>query len=398
MLFDIIDRIYSDLKLIKPLIEIMNIQKVTLIHYGELSLKGRNRSLFENKLKENIERETGGRVTKYRGRFVLEGGSTSGLRHIFGISWYADAVKAEKDVDGIKRAVFREIERHIKNKATFGVFIKRADKSFPLSSMKFESILGEEISNQYKLKVDLKNPDLSVYVEIADEAYVYFNKYEGLRGLPIDVSGNVLSLLSGGIDSPVASYLMMKRGCRVNFIHFHVFSNNDRVLNTKMKTVLDTLDKYQRNSRIFLVPYYEFEMEILKASNTRGHELILFRRFMVKVAERIALQNGFKALVTGDSLGQVASQTMENISQITSSITIPIFQPLIAYDKQEIIDLAKDISTYECSIEKYKDCCSIVSSNPRTKANSRQVIDFEKKMRIDEVVNKTMEIVSVIEL
>jgi len=376
----------------------METQKVTLIHYGELSLKGRNRSLFENKLKENIERETGGKVTKYRGRFVLEGGNPDSLAHIFGISLYAEAIKSEKNVECIKSTVFREIGQHINDKATFGVFIKRADKSFPVSSMEFESKIGEEISNKYKLKVDLKNPDLSVYVEIADEAYVYFEKREGLRGLPVDVSGNVLSLLSGGIDSPVASYLMMKRGCRVNFIHFHVFSDNDRVLNSKMKTVLDKLDKYQRKSRIFLVPYYEFEMEILKTVNTRGHELILFRRFMVKVAERIALENGFKALVTGDSLGQVASQTMENISQITSNITIPIFQPLIAYDKQEIIDLAKDISTYECSIEKYKDCCSIVSSNPRTKANTRQVIDFEKKMKIDEVINKTMDIVSLIEL
>jgi len=376
----------------------MNTQQVTLIHYGELSLKGRNRNLFENKLKENIERETGGRVTKYRGRFVLEGGNPVGLSHIFGISWYAEAIKAEKDVEGIKSTVFSEIERHIRDKGTFGLFIKRADKSFPVSSMEFESIIGQEIADRYKLEVDLKNPDLSVYVEIADEAYVYFDKFEGLRGLPVDVSGNVLSLLSGGIDSPVASYLMMKRGCRVNFIHFHVFSDNSRVLNTKMETVLDTLDKYQRNSRIFLVPYYEFEMEILKAFNTRGHELILFRRFMVKVAERIALENGFKALVTGDSLGQVASQTMENISQLTSNITIPIFQPLIAYDKQEIIDLAKGINTYECSIEKYKDCCSILSSNPRTKANTRQVLEFEKKMNIDEVVNKTLDIVSVIEL
>jgi thiamine biosynthesis protein ThiI len=162
-----------------------------------------------------------------------------------------------------------------------------------------------------------------------------------------------------------------------------------------MRRVFETLNKYQGNSRIFLVPYYQFEMEILKALHTRGHELILFRRFMVRVAEMISLQNGFKALVTGDSLGQVASQTMENIAQITKIVLMPIFQPLIAYDKQEIVDLAKQIGTYELSIENYKDCCSIVSSNPRTKANTKQILAIEERMNIDKVIEKTLELVSV---
>jgi len=376
----------------------MNKPTVTLIHYGELSLKGRNRSLFENKLRENIERECGGRVKKYRGRFVMEGGNRENLNFIFGISWYAEAVKTPKSIEAIKSTVLRELRGRIADKASFGVFIKRADKSFPATSMELENIIGAEITALYDIKVDLNAPKLSVYVEIADDSYVYFHKIEGLRGLPVDVSGSVLSLLSGGIDSPVASYLMMKRGCRVNFIHFHVFSDNSRVEDTKMSRVFEILDKYQRNTRVFLVPYYEFEMEILKALNTRGHELILFRRFMVKVAERIASQNGFKALVTGDSLGQVASQTMENIAQLTRDISIPVFQPLIAYDKQEIIDLARRIFTYEPSIEKYKDCCSIVSSNPRTKANTRQVIELESKMDIERVIEKTIELVSVLEL
>jgi thiamine biosynthesis protein ThiI len=139
-------------------------------------------------------------------------------------------------------------------------------------------------------------------------------------------------------------------------------------------------------------------MAFLNAVNTRGYELILFRRFMVRVAERISLQNGFKALVTGDSLGQVASQTMENIAQITKTVSIPIFQPLITYDKQEIVDLAKQIGTYELSIENYKDCCSIVSSNPRTKANTKQILELEERMNIDEVIEKTLDLVSVYEV
>ena len=376
----------------------MNMQKVTLIHYGELALKGKNRSLFENKLKENIERETGGRVTKYRGRLVLEDGEPSGLKNVFGISWYAQAVRVDKDYECIKRRVLSEVNERVAGKKSFGVFVKRSDKSFPYTSMELENKVGAEISGSFGIKVDLKSPELSIFIEIADEAYIYFNKIQGLKGLPVDVSGSVLALLSGGIDSPAASYLMMKRGCRVNFIHFHVFSDNTQIKNTKMPRVFEALNRYQRNSRIYLAPYYPFEMEILKAQNTGGHELVLFRRFMVKVAERIALQNGFKALVTGDSLGQVASQTMENIAQITKIVSIPVFQPLIAYDKQEIVDLAKQIGTYELSIENYKDCCSIVSSNPRTKANTSQIRSLEERMNIDRVIETTLELVSVYEV
>jgi len=373
----------------------MNDKIVTLIHYGELFLKGKNRSLFENKLKENIERKTGGKVTKYRGRFVLENGDPEFLKYVFGISWYAEALRVDKNYDSIRDIILNKVDKELTGKSSFAVFVKRSDKSFPYTSMELENDIGREISKSFAIKVNLKNPELSVFIEIADDVYVYFKKKQGLKGLPVDVSGNVLSLLSGGIDSPVASYLMMKRGCRVNFIHFHVFSNNTLVIDTKMRRLFESLNKYQSNSRIFLVPYYQFEMEILKAVNTKGHELILFRRFMVRVGERIALQYGFKAPVTGDSLGQVASQTMENIAQITKIISMPIFQPLIAYDKQEIVDLAKKVGTYELSIENYKDCCSIVSSNPRTKANKKQIQLLEEKMNINDVIDKTLELVSV---
>ena len=371
---------------------------ITLIHYGELSLKGKNRTLFENKLSENIERVTGGKVTKYRGRFVLEGGNPQNLKYVFGISWYSSALKSDKSIDSIEKVVLNQIPKYIQGKKSFGVFVKRPDKSFPYRSMEIERVIGEKICRKYNLNVDLKAPDISVFVEIAEHAYIYFNKTQGIKGLPIDVSGHVLSLLSGGIDSPVSSYLMMKRGCRVNLIHFHVFNDNKRVLDTKMSSVLDVLNKYQGNTKVFLVPYYPFEMGMLRALKTKGHELVLFRRFMVKIAEKIAVNNGCKALVTGDSLGQVASQTMENIAQVTKIVSMPIFQPLIAYDKQEIIDLAKQISTYDISIEKYKDCCSIVSSNPRTKANSNQIQMLETTMNIDKIVDETLGLVTVIEL
>ncbi len=376
----------------------MNKDAVTLIHYGELSLKGRNRSLFEMKLKENIEKAAGGRVKRFRGRFVLEGGESVSLSRVFGIAWYAPAFRVDKDIESILEPILMEMTYRKVVKESFGVFVKRSDKEFPFTSMQLAEKIGREISNRYGLKVDLRNPDLSVFIEVAEEVYVYFNKIEGLRGFPVDVSGKVLSLLSGGIDSPVSSYLMMKRGCRVDFIHFHVFSESERVKNTKMNDLFRILVDYQHVACIYLVPYYLFESRLLRVSDIKGYELILFRRFMVRVAEKIAFRNGYKALVTGDSLGQVASQTLENIVHLKEAVSLPVFQPLLTYDKQEIVDLAKDIGTYEISVESYKDCCSIVSSSPKTKANIRLIKELEKAMDIETLIDNTLELVSVNEI
>ncbi len=370
-------------------------KKVTLIHYGELSLKGRNRDLFEIRLKDNIETATGGRIKRFRGRFVLDGGNPDNLQNIFGISWFAEALIVDKNLDSIKKAALEEVGKRNQSKPSFGIYVKRSDKGFPYDSVETAKIIGNEVLTEYGMKVDLKNPGLSVFIEIADEVYVYFKKKQGLKGLPVGVSGKVLSLLSGGIDSPVASYLMMKRGCVVHYLHFHVFSENEHVKNTKMVQILSCLGKFQNEYVLYLAPYYLFETEMLKEINTKGHELVLFRRFMVKVAERLAIKNGCKALVTGDSLGQVASQTMDNIAEVSSAVSLPIFQPLISYDKQEIVDLAKKIGTYEGSIVSYKDCCSIVSSNPRTRANHRHIKELEDRIDIDNLVDKTLGLISV---
>ena len=260
--------------------------------------------------------------------------------------------------------------------------------------MQIASIVGERIHERFGLKANLKAPDLRVFIEVADRAYVFFEKKEGMRGFPTDVSGRVLSLLSGGIDSPVSSYLMMKRGCRIDLIHFHVYADNRLIESTKMASIFRRLNEFQLGTRIFLVPYYAFESAILALPDLSGYELVLFRRFMVRVAEKIANRYGCMALVTGDSLGQVASQTIENITRVKEAVTVPIFQPLIAYDKQEIIDLARKIGTYDISIEGYKDCCSLVSANPRIRARRGRVLELEKKMDIDRVIEETLSLVS----
>ncbi len=376
----------------------MSCKTVSLVHYGELSLKGRNRVLFENRLKGNIERTAGGTVRKYRGYFILENGDARYLKNIFGISWFAEAYRTNKDYESIERLVLSKLADRLNGKPEFGVFVRRADKRFSLTSMQTAERIGSAISEKFQLPVNLKNSSLSVFIEISDAAYLYFDKIQGLKGLPVDVSGKVLSLLSGGIDSPVASYLMMKRGCRVDFIHFHVFSRNELVKGTKMCNLLRRLDSYQGRSSIYLVPYYPFEIETLRIASNKGYEVMLFRRFMVRIAQMIALRSHSKALVTGDSLGQVASQTMENLAQVNSAAKLPIFQPLIAYDKQEIVDLAKRIGTYEASVDAYKDCCSIVSPNPRTRADSRELNKLEERMNMGELVLKTLGLITVLNL
>ncbi len=374
----------------------MKIDKCVLIHYGELSLKGRNRSVFELKLKENIEKVTGGGVRRYRGYFILEGGEPRFLDHVPGISWYAEAFVVDNEIEQIVRKVLEEVrERITSDLDNFGVFVRRANKDFVHKSMEIAGRVGNVIIKNYGLKVNLRNPDISVFIEVSDRAYIYFKKTEGLRGFPVDVSGRVLSLISGGIDSPVSSYLMMKRGCRVELIHFHVFVDNSYVKSTKMYNLFKHINEFQRETRVHLVPYHPFETSILKLSGIAGYEVVLFRRFMAKLAERIAVGNGCMALVSGDSLGQVASQTIDNMALVKQAVSMPIFQPLITYDKQEIVDYAKKIGTYELSIEPYKDCCSIYSSKPKTKAKSEHMSYIENSIDMAKLIEKTLELVSV---
>lgn len=373
--------------------------KCVLIHYGELSLKGRNRADFEIRLIENIEKIAGGRVGRHRGYFVMEGGDSSLLVKVPGISWYAEAIVAENDPETIIALIRDEFGRMSQGPApSFGVFARRPNKKFPHTSMEFARVVGDMITADYGFTARLRSPDISIFIEIADKTYIFFEKKEGLRGFPVGVSGRVLSLISGGIDSPVSSYLMMKRGCRVDLVHFHVYAENAALRSTKMDLIFRRLNEYQRETRVFLVPYYPFESSLLRLTGAAGHELVLFRRFMVSVSERIALRNGCTALVTGDSLGQVASQTIENMSLVRQAVSLPVFQPLITYDKQEIVDYAKKMGTYELSIEPYKDCCSIVSANPRTRARMDRVLEFEKCMKIQDVIGETLDMVTLCQL
>jgi thiamine biosynthesis protein ThiI len=368
-----------------------------LAHYGELALKGRNRRIFENKLIENIKKACDGRIRRLEGRIVVQGSEPECLKDVFGISWFAPCFSVEKDISAIKNALMEMKGVRVESGKSFGVFVKRADKSFPYSSLEIAKTVGDEILKKYKLRVDLNNPELPIYIEIADEVFIYFEKHEGLGGLPVGISGRVLSLLSGGIDSPVASYMMMKRGCQVDYVHFHTFPANETVLETKIKDILKVLNRYGFESRIYLAPYHPFQLAMLGKKLDSGYELVMFRRFMVRVAEKIAETNNYLALITGDSLGQVASQTLENLKTVKMGVSAPILQPLISFDKDEIVTIARKIGSYDLSIKPYKDCCSLIAKSPRTKSRVEHIRNLEQRLDIKNVVAKTLELVEVYE-
>jgi thiamine biosynthesis protein ThiI len=363
-----------------------------LVHYGELALKGKNRRLFENKLIENIRKMCGGNVRRLEGRIVVENADLECLEDVFGISWFAHSYRAEKNPEAIIKIVLDKVAKEITGSPTFGVIVRRADKGFRFTSTEVAKMVGEEVKNKFNLKVHLKNPELKIHVEIADEVFIYFERIKGRGGLPVGVSGNVLCLLSGGIDSPVAAYLMMKRGCKADYIHFHSFSKNIEVLKSKIGEIVGLLSKYGFGSRLFLAPYHPFQVALLEKGISPGYEMVLFRRMMLSVAEELAKTFDYKGIVTGDSIGQVASQTLDNLQAIGEYASVPVLQPLICFDKQEITDLAKKIGTYEMSIKPYKDCCSILAPRPKTNPRMDEIKRNEERTQMKKVIRDTLDL------
>lgn len=362
-----------------------------LIHYGEVALKGKNRRFFIQRLKKNIEQATGGQVMVMPGRLVLKDGNSQQLAKVFGIAWYAPVISAKSVMAEIEKTVLQAVAEKIAWEKSFSLKVKRADKKFPLTSVQVAQLLGEKIRKRFNLEVNLDKPHLPIFLEITkDRSFVFFEKKKGLGGLPVGVTGKVLSLFSGGIDSAVASYLLMKRGCQVDFIHFHVFADSQKVKESKIFELVKHLNKYQqRQAKIFLVPYHHFYIGTL-GKIADGYDLIIFRRFMFNIAGKIAQKNNYQAIVTGDNLGQVASQTMESIRATYQQFPLPIFSPLIGWDKQEIINLARKIGTYSISIKAYKDCCSIVSRSPIARPKLEKIKQMEQNINLAKIYEQTL--------
>jgi thiamine biosynthesis protein ThiI len=279
-----------------------------------------------------------------------------------------------------------------KSFSSFRIETQRGDKSFPLSSPEINRRLGAPVKERSGARVDLSNPELTVTVEILSrDAFFGFDRVQGAGGLPVGASGRVVSLISGGIDSPVASYRMMQRGCRLIFVHFHSAPYLDRTSQEKVRQLVTALTRHQFQSRLYMVPFGEIQRQIVAAVN-RPLRVILYRRMMLRIAEAIARKEKAKALVTGESLGQVASQTLDNMAVIQQAIRQAILRPLVGMDKQEIIDQARRIGTFDISSIPDQDCCQLfVPKHPATKARFSDVEADEAKLDVNELLRYGVE-------
>ena len=370
--------------------------KSIVVHYQEIALKGNNRPWFVSRLARNIRtatRDVGVReVRVLMGRIELllgEGADWDVVRtrveNVFGIANFARANSAPLDVDAIAQQILADLGD--RETDSFRVAARRADKRFPLTSPQMEREIGGRIKEARGWRVDLGNPGLTIHVEaLTDEAFYYFGKEPGAGGLPAGTSGRVACLLSGGIDSPVAAWRMMRRGCRVIFVHFHSYPILSRASQEKARELVGVLTKFQYDSKLYLVPFGEIQQQVVLAV-APPLRVVIYRRLMMRIAEAIARRNRAQALVSGEVVGQVASQTLENLSSIDEVVSMPVLRPLIGNDKDEITAAAQRLGTYEISIIPDQDCCTLFTPrHPATKAKRWEVEKAEASLPIEEIV------------
>ncbi len=365
-------------------------------HYHEIALKKKNRPFFEKTLLSNIKialKDLPFRNLRlYSRRVIVELPSGSllteaamRLRHIFGLANFAQAWIIPSSLEDIKQALGELLLE--KNFKTFRISAKRSDKRYPLTSPEIERKLGYFVQSTLEKKVQLKGPDLTCYVQIlGEDALLHFEKQQGPGGLPVSSSGKVLILISGGIDSPVAAYKIMKRGCRPIFVHFHSHPHTSLDAQNKVIDLVHVLCRYQPPTKVYMVPFAPVQQKIL-ALTQASTRVLLYRRMMLRICNRIANWEKAKALVTGDSLGQVSSQTLDNIRAVTEVSRLPVLQPLIGEDKEEIISQARKIGTFGLSIGADDDCCSLfLPKHPITNARIDQVDKAEEPLHIDKLI------------
>jgi len=374
--------------------------KSVVVHYQEIALKGNNRPWFIARLARNLReatRDLGVReVRVLMGRIEVLLGEDADwsilrdrLSRVFGVANFAQAGRAPLDVDAIAQAILGDLGE--RTAPTFRVSARRADKRFPLTSPQIEREVGGRIKEAKGWTVDLDDPELTIHVEaLTTDAFYYFGKELGAGGMPVGVSGRVVCLLSGGIDSPVAAWRLMRRGCRVLLVHFHSYPILSRASQEKVRELARVLARYQFHSRLFLVPFGEIQQQVT-LSVAPPLRVIIYRRLMMRIAEQIARQSRAQALVTGEVVGQVASQTLENLASINRVVTMPVLRPLIGLDKDEITAEAQRLGTYEISIIPDQDCCTLFTPrHPATKARTTDVERAEATLPVDEIVQRAV--------
>jgi len=374
--------------------------KSIIVHYQEIALKGNNRPWFIARLVRNLREATSDldirSVRVLMGRIEMVLGPDTGwdaarerLARVFGVGNFARAGRAALDVDAIAAAILQDLGPE--NPRSFRVSARRADKRFPLTSPQIEFEVGGRIKEARGWHVDLSHPELTIFVEaLTGEAFYAFGKEKGPGGLPVGVSGRVACLLSGGIDSPVAAWRLMRRGCRVLFVHFHSYPILSRASQEKVRELARLLTRYQFRSRLVLVPFGEIQQRVI-LSVPPPLRVVIYRRLMMRIAEAIARAHRAQALVTGEVVGQVASQTLENLSVINEVVELPVLRPLIGTDKEEITEEAKRLETYPISIIPDQDCCTLFTPrHPVTKARRSDVTAAESALSIQELVDQAI--------
>lgn len=372
-----------------------------LVRYHEIALKKGNRPYFTELLKRNIlasVNDLGAKeIRSLPARLLLtfknpvdSDVAIKRISTVFGVANFSLVQRTGRDMNELRSAILAGL-----NGAKFTSFridTQRGDKTFPINSPEINRQLGAAVKEQSGARVDLTNPEFTVFVEILPkDTFFGFNKIPGAGGLPVGGSGRVVSLISGGFDSPIAAYRMMQRGCRLIFVHFHSAPYLDKTSQEKVRQLIALLTRHQFLSRLYLVPFGEIQRQIVAAVN-RPLRVVLYRRMMMRIAEGVARNEKAKALVTGESLGQVASQTLENMSVIEQAATLPILRPLVGMDKQEIIDQARRIGTFDISSIPDQDCCQLfVPKHPATKARIREVEESETSFNVQELMRLGVE-------
>jgi thiamine biosynthesis protein ThiI len=317
------------------------------------------------------------------------------LAKVFGVAWFAASVRCASRVSEIVESCVEAANGVVNNDTKFAIRAHRSYKQLGFSSGQVEREAGEAVQQATGAGVDLSHPDVTIYAAAAQEGtYVYTEKIPGPGGLPVGTSGKALALLSGGFDSIAAAYYLAKRGAHVDFLHFHAFPNAEQVLDSKITGITRKLSAWTQSERLYLASYFPFESRVWELDEReQRYELVVFRRLMARTAEALAGKLGYQAIILGDSLGQVASQTMENIAAVDEVVTMPVFRPLIGMDKVEVVQFVRDLGLYEEATADYKDCCSIIARNPAIKANMASVHALEEKLGMDALVAEMVGIV-----
>jgi thiamine biosynthesis protein ThiI len=381
--------------------------QVVLVRYGEIALKGRNRHVFEQALLENIHRNLRGlaprKIRHAGGRVVVPLHDdwpevNRRLSTVCGVVSYSPARVAPNDMEAILRLALEEMASVAEDGATFKVEANRADKSFPLTSPEIARRAGAFLLKHLPgLKVDVHQPRHRLMIEVRREGtYVYTRVVPGVGGLPVGVSSRAVLLLSGGIDSPVAGYMALRRGVEIIPLHFHSFPFTSERSKEKVIDLCRVLARYAGELRLYVAPFTQIQKAILERC-PEELRVTLMRRMMLRVAERVAREEGALAVFTGDSLGQVASQTMESLAVIGAATDLPVMRPLIGLDKAEIVERARRIGTYDISIRPYEDCCALfVPEHPATKPKREKVEAAEARLEVEDLVQRCWEGVEVI--